>query len=118
LKVLIIEDDPGTLEVTRVCFEIYKPEITLISASTGRKGLELIEQENPDAIILDLGLPDIDGNEIIEKVRSTSSVPMLVSSARAESEAISKAMQLGASGYIVKPFDPEELIKTFEKLTG
>jgi DNA-binding response OmpR family regulator len=118
LKVLVIEDDPGTLEVIRVCFEIYKPEVTIISSSTGRKGIQLIEQEQPDAVIIDLGLPDIDGNQVIEEVRRTSSVPMLVSSARAESESISKAMALGSNDYIVKPFDPEALVSSFEKMVS
>ena len=116
MKVLIIEDDPGTMEVIRVCFEIYKPEVTVLSSTTGRKGMEMIEQEQPDAVILDLGLPDMDGNQIIEQVRLTSDIPMLVSSARAENEAISKALALGANDYIVKPFDPEGLINSFEKL--
>ena len=116
MKILVIEDDPGTLEVIRVCFEIYKPDVTVLSSGTGRKGLEILEQEQPDAIILDLGLPDMDGNQIIEKVRLTSKVPVLVSSARAENEAISKALSLGAKDYIVKPFDPESLISSFEKL--
>ena len=118
MKVLVIEDDPGTLEVIRVCFEIYKPEITVISSSTGRKGIQLIQEEEPDAVIIDLGLPDIDGNQVIEEVRRTSSIPMLVSSARAESESISKAMKLGANDYIVKPFDPATLISSFEKLVS
>ena len=118
MKVLVIEDDPGTMEVIRVCFEIYKPEVTVLSSSTGRKGMELLEQEQPDVIILDLGLPDIDGNQIIEQVRLTSDIPILISSARAENEAISKAMALGANDYIVKPFDPESLISSFEKLAS
>jgi len=118
LKVLVIEDDPGTMEVIRVCFEIYKPEVTVLSSGTGRKGMEILEQEQPDAIILDLGLPDIDGNQIIQQVRLTSNIPVLVSSARAENEAISNAMSLGANDYIVKPFDPESLINSFEKLVS
>ena len=118
MKVLVIEDDPGTLEVVRVCFEIYLPEVIFISCSTGRKGIELAASEHPDAIIVDLGLPDIDGNMVIEEVRRTSSIPMLVSSARAEAESISKAMELGANDYIVKPFDPEVLINSFEKLVN
>mgnify|MGYP003975415449 FL=1 len=84
MKVLIVEDDPGTLEVMRMCFEVYKPEIEIISSNAGRKGIAMAQQEKPDAMIVDLGLPDIDGSQVIEKVRQKSSIPIIVASARTE----------------------------------
>ena len=58
MKVLVIEDDPGIIEVVSLCFQLRWSGTTVISASTGNKGLELVETESPDVVILDIGLPD------------------------------------------------------------
>jgi DNA-binding response OmpR family regulator len=116
VKVLIVEDDPGTLEVMRMCFEVYKPEIEIISSNAGRKGIAMAQQEKPDAMIVDLGLPDIDGSQVIEKVRQKSSIPIIVASARTEDRFIKEALALGANDYLVKPFDPQAFIDRFEKV--
>ncbi|MBT3362119.1 MAG: response regulator [Chloroflexi bacterium] len=116
MKVLIVEDDPGTLEVMRMCFEVYKPEIEIISSNAGRKGIAMAQQEKPDAMIVDLGLPDIDGSQVIEKVRQKSSIPIIVASARTEDRFIKEALALGANDYLVKPFDPQAFIDRFEKV--
>ena len=115
MKLLLIEDDPGTIEVIRVCFEIYKPEVTIINATMGLSGIEMVKQEKPDLIILDLGLPDISGIEVLERVRQLTDVPVLISSARTE-EQVQKSMEIGATDYIVKPFDPTDLLNKFDKL--
>jgi len=115
VKVLLIEDDPGTIEVIRVCFEIYKPDVTIINAAMGLTGIEMVKTEKPDCIILDLGLPDISGVEVLEQVRKLTDAPVLVSSARTE-EQVQKSVEIGATDYIVKPFDPVDLLDKFDKL--
>lgn len=78
--------------------------------STGREAIELVHRDPPDLIVLDLGLPDIDGTEVCRQVRLESSIPILVLSARgAESDKVA-ALDLGADDYVTKPFGPEELL--------
>ena len=115
MKLLLIEDDPGTIEVIRVCFEIYKPEVTIINATMGLSGIEMVKQEKPDLIILDLGLPDISGIEVLERVRQLTDVPVLISSARTE-EQVQKSMEIGATDYLIKPFDPTDLLDKFDEM--
>jgi len=115
MKVLLIEDDPGTIEVIRVCFEIYKPDVTIINATMGLSGIEMVKTEKPDCIILDLGLPDINGVQALQEIRRLTDVPVLVASARTE-ETVQKSLEIGATDYIVKPFDPTDLLDKFDKL--
>jgi CheY-like chemotaxis protein len=61
MKVLVIEDDPGIIEVVSLCFQLRWSGTSVISADNGRRGVELVETETPDVVILDIGLPDIDG---------------------------------------------------------
>jgi DNA-binding response OmpR family regulator len=109
VKLLLIEDDPGTIEVIRVCLEIYRPEINLVNTTMGLSGIEIAKEEKPDLIMLDLGLPDISGIETLEKLREVTDAPILISSARTEQQ-IQKAMTLGANDYITKPFTPTDLM--------
>ena len=81
-----------------------------LCADTGTGGLELIRSQCPDIVLLDLGLPDMDGDEIIRSVRTWSSIPIIVISARtAENEKV-LALDLGADDYITKPFGTSELL--------
>ena len=84
--------------------------MTVVSAMTGRAALEAVERDKPDLIVLDLGLPDIDGVEVCRQVRQTVSVPILVLSARgAEGDKV-RALDAGADDYVTKPFGAEELL--------
>jgi two-component system KDP operon response regulator KdpE len=114
-KVLLIEDDPGTTEVIHICFDIYKPEVTLINATMGLSGIEMVKHEEPNLIILDLGLPDISGIEALQQIRQLTNAPILISSARTEEE-LEKSLQLGANDYIVKPFNPTDFLDKFDKI--
>ena len=115
MKLLLIEDDPGTIEVIRVCFEIYKPDVTILNATMGLSGIEMAKTEKPDCIILDLGLPDISGIEVLEQLRQITDAPILVSSARTE-ETVQKSLAMGASDYLIKPFDPTDLLDKFDEM--
>ncbi len=79
-------------------------------AATGLEGIKLFSSEAPDAVIIDLGLDDIDGIEVLQEIRHSSDVPILIVSARGEPESVAKAMELGADDYIVKPFDHKDLL--------
>jgi DNA-binding response OmpR family regulator len=110
LKALIIEDDPRIVEVISLSFKIRWPEVKLISTNSGEQGISLTEKESPDVIILDLGLPDITGFEVLKAIRLFSSIPVIILSVLGEEESVVKGLELGADEYIVKPFRQLELL--------
>ncbi len=110
MKVLVIEDDPGIIEVVSLCFQLRWSGTTTVSAPTGNKGVELVESESPDVIILDIGLPDIDGYQVLREIRRFSDVPVIMLTVRGEDTDIAKGLELGADDYITKPFSHIELI--------
>jgi two-component system KDP operon response regulator KdpE len=107
-SVLIIEDEPEIRRVlhTTLAQHGYHPH----EASTGREGLAQAAARNPDLILLDLGLPDIDGLEIIRKVRHWSAIPIIILSARGQETVKVAALDAGADDYVTKPFGVNELL--------
>lgn len=110
MKVLIIEDDAEVAEFISLAFEVGWPEARLITCHHGTQGIEMIQKESPDVVILDLGLPDIDGIEVIKDVRDFSSVPIIIATVRATEADIVKGLERGADEYLVKPFGQLELL--------
>jgi two-component system, OmpR family, response regulator VicR len=110
MKVLVIEDNPGIIEVVSLCFQLRWSGTTVISAATGRKGIGLVETESPDVIILDIGLPDIDGYQVLKEIRRFSEIPVIMLTVRGEDTDVAKGLELGADDYITKPFSHIELI--------
>jgi DNA-binding response OmpR family regulator len=110
MKVLVIEDDPGIIEVVSLCFQLRWSGTTVISAANGHNGVSLVETESPDVVILDIGLPDIDGYQVLKEIRRFSDVPVLMLTVRGEDTDIAKGLELGADDYITKPFSHIELI--------
>ena len=110
MKVLVIEDDPGIIEVVSLCFQLRWSGTAIISAATGNKGVEFVETESPDVVILDIGLPDMDGYQVLREIRRFSDVPIIMLTVRDEDTNIAKGLELGADDYITKPFSHIELI--------
>jgi len=110
MKVVVIDDSPEIVEVVSLCFHLRWSGTTVVSASEGAKGVELIEAENPDVVILDIGLPDMDGFEVLHEIRRFSQVPVLMLTVRNEDTDVAKGLELGADDYITKPFSHIELI--------
>jgi len=114
-KILIIDDEPDIIKVT--AFRLKKVGFEVIIAIDGTSGLEKAASEKPDFILLDLGLPDIDGSEVCKKLKSTESlkkIPVVILSA--SSDSIKKeAEKAKAESYLLKPYEPEELIATANK---
>src|SRR6478609_4802856 len=79
-------------------------------SGTGREALRLFEERTPDLVVLDLGLPDIEGTEVCRRIRVTSNAPIIVLSARGADADKVNALDLGADDYVTKPFSPEELM--------
>ena len=107
-RILIIEDDRSIRKFFRTILEANRYDV--ISADTGEEGYSLITSQCPDLVILDLGLPDMDGVEVIKKIRSWSNLPIIVISARSEDRDKIEALDAGADDYLTKPFSVEELL--------
>jgi len=110
MKVIVIDDSPDVAEVVSLCFQLRWSGATVVSASEGARGLELIETENPDVAILDIGLPDMDGIQVLRQIRRFSQVPVIMLTVRGEDADIARCLELGADDYIVKPFSHIELL--------
>ena len=110
MKVLIIEDDPGIVESVSLALHVRWPDIKIATTHLGNTGVELAESEQPDLIMLDLGLPDISGYEVLSQIRSFSSVPIIILTVRTEESDIVKGLEWGADDYIVKPCGQMELL--------
>ncbi|MFC1906344.1 response regulator transcription factor [Chloroflexota bacterium] len=117
MKVLIIEDDPEIIEVLSLTIDMRLPGVELVSSHLGEKGVELAESERPDVVILDLGLPDINGFDVLKKIRTFSDVPILILTARGEETDVVRGLEWGADDYIVKPFRQMELLSRMRALT-
>jgi two-component system KDP operon response regulator KdpE len=110
MKVLIVEDDKEIVDAITLAFQIRWPEAKVVSTRLGRKGIELVETENPDIVILDLGLPDISGFEVLSQIRLFSHVPIIILTVRSDEADVVKGLEWGADDYILKPFRQLELL--------
>jgi two-component system KDP operon response regulator KdpE len=99
-----------TLDFIVYAFEVAWPEAILLTATRGEQGLNLVNEQKPDLVLLDLGLQDISGFEVAKQIRQISDVPIIIITARDEEFAIVKALGVGADEYLVKPFGQMELI--------
>jgi two-component system KDP operon response regulator KdpE len=107
-RILIVDDEPNIIATVGPLLRARGYDV--LSAMSGRAALQAVERDKPDLIVLDLGLPDIDGVEVCRRVRHTASVPILILSARgAEGDKVS-ALDAGADDYVTKPFGAEELL--------
>ena len=110
MKVLVIDDSAEITEVVSLCFRMRWGGANVVSAADGKTGLALIETENPDIVILDVGLPDINGFEVLREIRRFSQVPVIMLTVRGEDTDVAKGLELGADDYVTKPFSHIELI--------
>ena len=110
MKVVVIEDSSEIIEVVSLCFQLRWNGTEIIPANDGGKGLELIETENPDLVILDVGLPDTDGFQVLREIRRFSQVPVIMLTVKSEDTDVAKGLELGADDYVTKPFSHIELI--------
>ncbi|MCE3231896.1 MAG: two component transcriptional regulator, winged helix family [Rickettsiaceae bacterium] len=106
--VLIIEDEPPIRKLLTITLE--GNGFKAIDAENGQMGARMASSIKPELIILDMGLPDIDGEEVIQVIRQWSQVPIIVCSVRNNDSEVIKALELGADDYITKPFNPSVLL--------
>ena len=113
--VLIIDDEPKIRAALRQA--LADEAETILEASTGRAAVSMGESNRPDLVILDLGLPDMDGSEVCAAIRSWSGAPILVLSARADEQEKARLLEAGADDYVTKPFSTIELRARVRALT-
>ena len=110
MKVLIIEDDANVEEALSLCLQLRWPEVAISTATEGNKGIEMLQFESFDIIILDLNLPDVDGLDVLKEILSFSSVPVIILTVRGGEDDQAIGLEIGADDYIVKPFRARDLI--------
>ena len=114
MKILIVEDDAGISDF--VIPELEHEGYTTCLAVTGREALEKFENEKPDLVLLDIMLPELNGLEVLHRIRATSMVPVILETARGETIDKINGLNLGADDYIPKPFEIEELLARINAL--
>ena len=114
-RILVVEDDPQLLRAMRITLHARGHEV--IAAATGRKALSEAAAARPDLVVLDLGLPDLDGIEVIQGLRGWTGVPIIVLSGRTSGGDKVAALDAGADDYVTKPFAVEELLARIRAVT-
>ena len=112
MRVAIIEDDPEIMEVVSIAFETAWPGSQIVSAPNAVEGLEMVNNETPDVVILDVALPEGDssGFDLCKEIRTFSEVPIIMVTARTREVDIVRGLELGAADYLTKPFSSVELL--------
>lgn len=106
--ILVVEDEPQMRKFVRITLESH--DYRVLESATGDEALRRAAEHTPDAVLLDLGLPDVDGTKVIERIREWSAMPILVISARGQEESKVRALDGGADDYLTKPFGAAELL--------
>lgn len=107
-RILVIEDNPDISRVVQ--YELEQAGFEALTAADGISGLTLAREEHPDLVILDLGLPDLDGAEVTRRLRKNSSMPIIILTAMDALDRKVALLEAGADDYLTKPFYPEELV--------
>ena len=107
-RVLVVDDEPQILRALRI--NLRARQYDVVTAATGADALRAAADRHPDVVLLDLGLPDLDGVEVVRALRTWTTVPVLVLSGRLQSAAKVQALDAGADDYVTKPFNVEELL--------
>lgn len=118
VRVAVVDDDPGIVKVIGVILRTNGFEV--IDALNGSKAVTLVKEEKPDVVLLDIMMPDIDGFEVCRQLKADSStrdIPVIFVSAKTGLEHVEKGEELGAAGYIIKPFAPAVLIAKIKEVT-
>jgi DNA-binding response OmpR family regulator len=110
MKALLVEDAPEIVESIALCLSLRWPQTTVLSTSKGAEGIRLVHAEAPDFVILDVGLPDLEGFDVLRQIRKFSDVPVAIVTVKGDEVSKVKGLELGADDYIVKPFSHTELL--------
>ncbi len=114
MKVLLVDDEPEFIKILAVAFQVYRPGYRLVAAGTGQEALSLAELEEPDVVVLDVMLPDVDGLEVCRLLRAQRNVPVLLLSAKDREDDIVQGFEAGADDYVTKPCSYRTLMARIE----
>ena len=114
MKVLVVDDHQNIIEAVGLCVNIRWPTADVLAAYDGDTGLDMVERDSPDIVILDIGLPNQDGFEVLQQLRQFSQVPVIMLTVRDRDIDIARALQMGADDYITKPFSHVEFLARME----
>ena len=119
MNILMIDDDPDMLEILGLLLKVngHRP----ITALGGKEGLDIARKEPPDVILLDIMMPDIDGFEVLRRLKldmSTEKIPVILVTAVSGQALIDKAMSLGAEGYVTKPYTRNQLMSLINEVSS
>ncbi len=118
ITVVYIEDNPANIRLVQLILA-NRPNATLLTATDGLSGLELVRQEQPNVVLLDLHLPDIEGHEVLNRLQAdvkTKNIPVVILSADANPEQTAKLLEAGAQQYLTKPFDVRTFLKVLDEV--
>ncbi len=110
MKILIVDDDHDLLEALGLGMQLQWQAAEVITATDGEQGLEVFFEQQPDVVLLDVGLPRLDGFEVLRRIRAVSDTPVLMLTARGEELDKVRGLEIGADDYVTKPFSPLELL--------
>jgi two-component system KDP operon response regulator KdpE len=110
MKILVVDDEPDVVESVRLGFTLQWREVDVVGAARGEDALDVVEREHPDIVLLDVGLPDLDGFEVLRRIRAFSDVPVVMLTARDDAMDKVKGLELGADDHVTKPFNHLELM--------
>jgi two-component system KDP operon response regulator KdpE len=110
MRILVVDDEPDVVESVRLGFTLQWREVDVIGAGDAEAALDAVEHEHPDIVLLDVGLPGVDGFEVLRQIRAFSDVPVLMLTARDDAMDKVKGLELGADDYVTKPFNHLELM--------
>lgn len=108
IKVLVADDDPNVCEIIRLYFE--KNDMSVVEANDGKQAIHIAKKEQPDFIILDIMMPELDGFEVCKELRKETNVPILMLTAKGDEFDRVLGLEIGADDYVTKPFSPRELV--------
>jgi two-component system, OmpR family, KDP operon response regulator KdpE len=115
IRVLVVDDEPQILRVLRI--NLVARHYDVVTAGNGTEALNAAKVDHPDLVVLDLGLPDLDGVEVINRLRAWTRVPIIVLSGRMDSRDKVRALDAGADDYVTKPFSVDELLARIRVVT-
>jgi two-component system KDP operon response regulator KdpE len=109
MRLLLVDDDPDVVESVRLGLQMQWRDLEVVSAGTGEEALIVVERARPDLVLLDVGLPDMDGYAVLTEIRRFSETPVIMLTARDEPIDRVRGLELGADDYVAKPFNHLEL---------
>jgi two-component system alkaline phosphatase synthesis response regulator PhoP/two-component system response regulator VicR len=113
----VVDDEPAMLRLME--FIMQRKGYGMLTATNGEEALQVIRQQRPDLVLLDIMMPRLDGYEVAEAIRkdpATAEIPIVMLSAKAQNEDIERGLAVGVDTYVTKPFDPEKLAETVAAL--